>query len=84
MQENRLTYEIDQEFLMRTIANTENFSIAFYNQKYPFIHISLDSYNDTDILSLLQCGKHLIYSIRYRSILTKYRIEEVVEMIREI
>lgn len=89
MHENRLKYEINQdfrfqEFLMGTIANIEKLSIALYNQKYQFTHIRLGHYNDTDILILLQRGKHIIYPIRYESILTKYRTEEIVEMMRKI
>jgi hypothetical protein len=69
---------------MGTIANIEKLSIALYNQKYQFTHIRIGNYNDTDILILLQRGKHIIYPIKYESILTKYRTDEIVEMMRKI
>jgi hypothetical protein len=89
MHENRLGYAIDssfrfQEFLLPTIANMENLSIALYNEKYQSTHIDLGNHNDKDILTLLQSGKHIIYPIKYESILTKYPIEEIVKMIKEM
>jgi hypothetical protein len=62
----------------------ENLSIALYNEKYQSTHIDLGNHNDKDILTLLQSGKHIIYPIKYESILTKYPIEEIVKMIKEM
>ena len=84
---NRLQYEINkdfrfQEFLMGTIANIEKLSIGIFNEKTNFLHISLGDYNQTYILSLLRQGKHIIHPIIHESILTQYRIDEVVKLMR--
>jgi hypothetical protein len=86
---DRLKYEFDpdfrfQEFLLATIANIEKLSIALYNERHQFIQISLGNYNDKDILGFLQRGKHIIYPISHESVLTKYRTEEIVEMMNKI
>ncbi|CAF0768906.1 unnamed protein product [Adineta steineri] len=83
---NRLHYEIDtnfrfHEFIMGTIANIEQLSIAVFNQKIDFLHLSLGDYNTTFILFLLRQGKHIIHPITYDSILTKYSFNYLVKLI---
>jgi hypothetical protein len=87
MHTNRLQYEIHkdfrfQEFIMGTIANIEGLSIATYNKNSQFTEIGLGHHTDQNILSLLRIGKHIIHPIRGESILTKYRFEQIADMVQ--
>ena len=85
MHKDRLQYDIHfdfrfKEFIMGTIANMESLSVGLYNERYHFIQLSLEKYNDTAILSLLQEEKHIIYPVLHDSILTRYRIQDIAQM----
>jgi len=84
---DRLKYDINkdyrfQEFIMGTIAKTENLSIKVYSQNYSFIHIILGDMNDMSILFYLRRGKYILHPVKQESILTTYRIEDLAKMIR--
>jgi hypothetical protein len=84
---DRLRYEIDkdfrfQEFIMGTIAKIENLTMKMYITNSNFIHIALTRMNDATILRYLRDGKYILHSIKYDSILTKYRVEELTKMIK--
>jgi hypothetical protein len=84
---NRLQYEINrdfrfQEFIMGTIAKTENLSIDVYSKNSSFIHITLGDMNDMQILKHLRNGKYILHPIKHESILTKHSAEDLVPMIQ--
>ncbi len=84
---DRLRYEIDksyrfQEFIMGTIAKTENLSIEVYSKTNDFIDIALGNMNDTNILYKLKNGKYILHPVKQDSILTNYQVEEIAIMIK--
>ena len=83
---DRLRYEFDrdyrfQEFIMGTIARTENLSIATYGQTQGFMHIALGNMDDRAILGHLRHGRYILHPVKQESILTNYETEELNRMI---
>jgi hypothetical protein len=84
---DRLKYELHtdyrfQEFIMSTIAKTENLAVKEYSKNNPAIHIVLGNMSDREVLDSLRMGRHILHPVKQESILTKYRTEHLVEMIK--